>query len=93
MMTCTFAMQLSPMSNETLLLIFVFSSYVQRGTPPGEAIDRSNNQPHIVRFVGCEDLPPLHFIAVEQLVIECPNLINSYYDLFTLFSIWCTTIR
>lgn len=49
---------------------------MQRGTPAEEAVDAHNNQPHIVRFVdGSGDIPPNHFIAIEQeLLLECRSL-------------------
>ena len=53
-----------------------FKFLFQRGTPAKEAIDPSNNQPHIVRFVDASgDIPPSYFIAVEQqLLLECRNI-------------------
>ena len=50
--------------------------HTQRGTPAEEAVDAHNNQPHIVRFVdSVGDIPPSHFIAIEQeLLLECRSL-------------------
>ena len=50
--------------------------FIQRGTPAHEAIDGSNNHPHIVKFIDATgDLSPQFFVAVEQqLLLECKSL-------------------
>lgn len=59
---------------------------MQRGTPPREAIDPTNNQPHIVRFIdSVENLPPLYFVAIEQqLVIECRDIDCAIFTLLAV---------
>ena len=54
---------------------------MQRGTPAGEAVDVHNNQPHIVRFMDAAgDIPPTHFIAIEQeLVLECRSIDSALF--------------
>ena len=49
---------------------------MQCGTPAEEAVDRFNNQPHIVRFVEASgDILPNHFIAIEQeLILQCRSI-------------------
>ena len=56
---------------------------MQRGTPPEEAIDAQNNQPHIVKFKDADpELRPQYFIAIEQkLVVECSGLVCAMYTL------------
>ena len=46
-----------------------------------EAIDSSNNHPHIVKFIDpTTDMPPQFFIAVEQqLLLECKSLEKAVY--------------
>lgn len=50
--------------------------FIQRGTPAQEAIDVSNNHPHIVKFIDATgDISPQFFVAVEQqLLLECKSL-------------------
>ena len=57
--------------------------FMQRGTPPEEAIDAQNNQPHIVKFKDADpELRPQYFIAIEQnLVVECNSLVGAVYTL------------
>lgn len=54
---------------------------MQRGTPSKEAIDANNNQPHIVRFTDAAgDIPPSHFIAIEQdLILECRSIDSALF--------------
>ena len=60
---------------------------VQKGTPPSEAADKRNNQPHIVLFqdeLEDEDLVACkqYFISVEQkLFMESSNLITALLNL------------
>lgn len=53
---------------------FVFST--QRGTPPEEGIDKSNNQPHLIVLEDPDtDLPTQIFVAVEQMLVQqCRSL-------------------
>lgn len=57
--------------------------YIQRGTPPNEAVEGNNNQPHIVWFQeesDDEDIMQQLFIAVEQtLMLETNNLVTAVY--------------
>ena len=40
-----------------------------------EAVNSSNNHPHIVKFVDASDVLPQYFIAVEQeLLLQCKSL-------------------
>ena len=54
---------------------------MQRGTPAKEAVDATNNHPHIVRFLDAAgDVLPTHFIAIEQeLVLECRSLNSALF--------------
>ncbi len=56
---------------------------MQRGTPPSEAIDKGNNQPHIVHFKSEDDEDSLmqqYFICVEQqLMMESSNLVSALF--------------
>ena len=54
---------------------------MQRGTPAKEAVDASNNHPHIVCFMDAAgDILPTHFIAIEQdLVLECCSLDSALF--------------
>lgn len=56
---------------------------MQRGTPPDEATDTGNNQPHIVKFKDPDpELRSQYFIAIEQqLVVECRSLVGAVYTL------------
>ena len=64
--------------------------FFQRGTPAEEAIDRQNNQPHIVRFVdACSDIPPTYFIAVEQqLLMECRNIQSAVFLMLATYYVF-----
>ena len=57
--------------------------YIQRGTPPSEATEKANNQPHIVLFRNEEqdsELPQQYFISVEQqLILECSSLESAIF--------------
>ena len=50
--------------------------FPQQGTPAQEAVDTSNNHPHIIKFADVtSDVLPQYFVAIEQQVlIECKNL-------------------
>lgn len=56
---------------------------MQRGTPPSEAVDKQNNQPHIIHFKNEDDEDSLmqqYFICVEQqLMMESSNLISAIF--------------
>ena len=56
---------------------------LQRGTPASEAIDKDNNQPHIVHFKNEDDedgLMQQYFICVEQqLMMESSNLVSALF--------------
>ena len=63
-----------------------FCCYViQRGTPLTEVVDKTNNHPHILRFVDSdEDIPPQYFIVVEQdVVMESTNFTSALYHLIS----------
>lgn len=49
---------------------------MQRSTPTKEAIDKTNNYPHIIVFSDDDDdITPTYFISIEQeLVVECSTL-------------------
>ena len=54
----------------------------QRGTPPEEATEKNNNQPHIVWFTDADEDEPLHqyFISVEHnLMMECSNIVAAIF--------------
>ena len=57
---------------------------LQRGTPPSEATDKTNNQPHIVVFSDDnEDVTKQYFIAVEQdLMMETSTPLAALFFLF-----------
>ena len=60
---------------------------MQRGTPPEEAADSTNNQPHIVQFIDTSDanFSPQYFIVIEQAVfIECKTMTNAIFTLFAV---------
>ena len=65
----------------------LFFLFVQRGTTPSEAPDKTNNQPRIVLFQDEEDDDDLlrqYFIAVEQhLVMESSNLVAAGFYLLS----------
>ena len=48
------------------------NNFLQRGTPPDEAVDSYNDQPHIVVFIEAQEEPTqLDFIAVKgQPLVE-----------------------
>ena len=57
---------------------------MQRGTSPAQVIDKSNNCPHILRFVTPPgaDLQDTYFIAVEQkILMECRCAAKALYCL------------
>ena len=57
---------------------------IQRGTSPAQVIDKSNNCPHILRFVTPPgaDLQDTYFIAVEQkILMECRCAAKALYCL------------
>lgn len=58
--------------------------FAQRGTTPSEAVDKTNNQPHIVCFQDDEEeLAGRYFIAVEHiLMMESSNLVAALFFLF-----------
>lgn len=58
---------------------------VPKGTPPNEAIDASNNHPHIILFSDPDDDVVQFFLAVEQtLLYECPSLADSLFMLIAV---------
>ena len=55
--------------------------------PLEEAVDTSNNQPHIIQFVDTadENFSPQYFIVIEQtLFIECKTIKNALFILFAV---------
>lgn len=63
------------------------SFFAQRGTTPTEAVDKTNNQPHIVCFQDDEEeLAGQYFISVEQtLMMESSNLVAALFFLSLYF--------
>ena len=58
-------------SNKNVVIKNVSLFTLQGSTPTKEAIDKSNDFPHIVMFVD-EELPSSFFIAIDkQLVVQC----------------------
>ena len=59
--------------------------YIQCGTPPDEAVDKQNSQPHIVLFEGDDDdddIQGQYFIWIElQLMMELSNLVTAIFNL------------
>ena len=52
---------------------FFLNVFLQRDTPPTEAVERGNNQPHIV--VLLDDVLTQYFVAIEQeLMLESSSL-------------------
>ena len=70
--------------------LFLFS-WIQHGTPPVEATDQANNQPHIVVFTdddAVDDPMNQYFIAVEQTpLMQCSNASSAIF----LLAIQATT--
>ena len=65
--------------------IFIVSHIsLQTGTPPEEATDSNNNQPHVVSIVDADDsVPAQYYIAIEQkIVFQCLSLCKALYFLF-----------
>ena len=55
---------------------------MQRGTPPNEATEKENNQPHIVLFKDDDDEGVLNqcFISIEQqLMMESSNVVSAVF--------------
>lgn len=53
------------------------SNFVQRGTPPAEATEKNNNQPHIIMFSDEDEDEPInqYFVSVEQnLIMESSSI-------------------
>ena len=66
-------------------------AFTQRGTPPNEAPDASNNQPHIVCFSDEEeiDVTKQYFLAVKQeLMIETSNVVVALFYLLASYYIF-----
>ena len=58
----------------------MLSCFLQRGTPPDEAVDHSNHQPHIVVFIDEPDEFHQYFVALEgQLLLESANISTALY--------------
>lgn len=54
---------------------------MQRNTPSKEAVDKTNDFPHIVSFVA-DDLPSSFFIAIDRhLVVECATIQKAIFCL------------
>lgn len=58
-------------SCECQIIFLVFSAIdsiycIQRGTPPAEAMEKNNNQPHIIMFSDEDEPINQYFVAVEQ---------------------------
>ena len=69
----------------------IFFLLPQRSTPPSEAVDHTNNQPYILRFVDAadSDFTPQYFIVVERsLLIECKNIKTALFSLFAVHYIF-----
>ena len=63
-----------------------FLHYIQRGTPPSEAPDKQNNQPHVVPIHDLDeeesDVCGQYFIAIEQtLMLENSNIFAAIFYL------------
>ena len=57
------------------LIVAYLYSFLQRGTPPTESIDATNNQPHILMFLDETQELNQYFVAVKQeLMLECSTL-------------------
>ena len=75
-----------------MIVLFEYVTYcvcnvvlMQRSTPTNEAIDRKNNQPHIVMLSDDDDITPSVYIAVEQeLVVECADLLKALFMLLAV---------
>lgn len=55
---------------------------LQRGTPPREAAEKENNQPHIVMFRDEEEDATMnqYFVCVEQqLMMETTNIVSAVF--------------
>ena len=67
------------LGSSLVLIVFIV---LQKGTPPGSASDRDNNQPHIVVFIDEVDLEIGQcFISVEQqLMMEAPSLLIALFN-------------
>ena len=59
---------------------------MQRSTPTNEAIDRKNNQPHIVMLSDDDDITPSFYIAVEQDLVV--NLLKALFMLLAVHYIF-----
>ena len=60
---------------------------MQRGTPLEEAVDETNNQPHIIQFIDDADIDfsPQYFIVIEQATfIECKTMAIAIFILFAV---------
>ena len=81
------------------LMLHFYLILFQRGTPTQEAVDSQNNHPHIVRFLDASgDIPPSHFIAVEQdLLLECRNMRSSVFMMLAAYYIfnieYCSEVK
>ena len=68
-------------SNKNVVIKNVSFVTLQGSTPTKEAIDKSNDFPHIVMFVD-EELPSSCFIAIDkQLVVQCATLQKAIFCL------------
>ena len=64
---------------------------MQRGTPPEEAVDQSNNHRHIIQFFDSadSDFSPQYFIAVEQsLLVQCKTMKIALFSLLAVHYIF-----
>lgn len=68
------------------LYIPYISYIIQRGTPPAEACEKANNQPHIVLFRDEDDestMSQQYFVCVEwQLMMALSTIVAA------IFSVW-----
>ena len=56
---------------------------MQCGTPPCEALNKDNNQPHIVHFVG--DVNVHVYVAIEQeIAFECSSMTNAVFTMLAV---------
>ena len=57
--------------------LYITINCTQRGTPPAEATEKNNNQPHIVMFSDENEDDPInqYFVSVEQkLMMESSSI-------------------
>ena len=60
------------------------------GTPPEEATDSNNNQPHIVSIVDADNSVPVqYYIGIEQqIMFQCSSFCKALYFLFIVHHVF-----